>query len=468
MSADPTTTANRRPDPSATAAATARSGSGSPRPVGPLRRLLDPSARPFLLVALAALALAGAIPADPKPMAISGLIASTLITAVAVPCILRVFRPGRWIVAAALVAMAVPLAMETTNNLTNDSIHPRLRYHDGGVLATRAAARDVVEGRNPYGASFEDDIPDYWNPLWTRGDVVAVNPLVDHYPYLPGAFLVQIPFLKGADVLGLDWDPRFIGVGLLVVTALVVATRREAPWARASMILVLGSAFPVAYGSWGRNDVIPGCLVVLTALLADHRPRLAGLLFGLAVSFKFLVLVAVPPLVWWIAKRRGVGELRRWWTAPALLAATCVPFLVADPRAFVDDTLLFNLGLTDLVYPTSGMGLPVAAPGVFHGPVLALASVACEVVALALPLLLVRRMHRAAAIPFAAALGTWFLIWPSRTFQSGYLTLIVVLASTGWLLLGDATDDADADADAANEADDHGRSAADRQVVVDT
>lgn len=420
---------------------------GAVRRPSPLKRLTERDARPFFAVAVLATAAALAIPADPEPLAISGLIAATLVTAVALPCILRILRPGRWVVVVALLALAVPLMVQTTQNLTNDSIHPRLRYHDGGVLATRAAARDVMAGRNPYAASFRDDIPSYWTPLMDRHGNRTPNPLVEHYPYLPGAFLVQIPFLVVGDALGLEWDPRLIGVALLLATGVVVARRREAPWARAATILVLGSAFPVTYGAWGRNDVIPGCLVLLTAFAALTRPRLAGALFALAVSFKFLVLVAAIPLVWWVVHRQGKAALRRWWTAPALLAALCLPFFVADPRAFIDDTLLFNLGLTDLVYPTSGMGLPVAAPGIFHGPVLALATLASEATALALPVLVIWRYRRAAAIPFGAAVGTWFLIWPSRTFQTGYLTLIVVLASAGWLLIDGVASDPDPEPD---------------------
>ena len=127
----------------------------------------------------------------------------------------------------------------------------------------------------------------------------------------------------------------------------------------------MGCSFTVLFASWGRNDAIPSTLFVLACFSAISRPRLAGLMLGLAISFKFLFLVALLPLGWWVRDRAGSAGLKRLWTMPAFLAVTILPFFVVDPSAFVEDTLLFNLGLTDLVYPASGIGLPVLAPGVF-------------------------------------------------------------------------------------------------------
>lgn len=55
-------------------------------------------------------------------------------------------------------------------------------------------------------------------------------------------------------------------------------------------------------------------------------------------------------------------------------------------------------------------------------------------------MLIVWRYRRAAAIPFRGR-GDVVLDPAVRTFQTGYLTLIVVLASAGWLLIDGVASD---------------------------
>lgn len=401
----------------------------------PRNRKLSPSDRPYVLVALAATAVALFLaPTAWRPFSFEPLARSVLLTAVALPAVLRVMRPGRWIVVAAILLVSVPVAREVHQNFTNDTKLPWTRTHDGGVIATRAAAREVMAGRNPYAADYREELPEWWRTLGVD-DKPSVNPLVRHYPYLPGSFLVQIPALALADLAGWTWDPRLFGLTLLAATMAFYARRPEAPWARASAILTMGCSFTVLFASWGRNDAIPSTLFVLACFSAISRPRLAGLMLGLAISFKFLFLVALLPLGWWVRDRAGSAGLKRLWTMPAFLAVTILPFFVVDPSAFVEDTLLFNLGLTDLVYPASGIGLPVLAPGVFHGPVLAGSSLLIEAAAFTIPVLIARRAGRLTAVPVAASVGLFLLVLPSRTFQHDYFGFLVVLASTLWLYL---------------------------------
>jgi hypothetical protein len=436
------------PDPASPETPTAGTGSspgptGRPAPTSARGRLVGPDALPYVALALAATAGAMLLaPTAVRPFSLGPLARSALLSAVALPAVLRVLRPGRWIVVAALVLVTVPIALEAHGNFTDGTRIHWTREHDGGVIATRAAAREVMAGRNPYTADYTGALPPWWRTLGFTGRP-TVNPLVEHFPYLPGAFLVQVPFLALGDLIGLEWDPRLLGLGLVALTAVVFARRPEAPWARAGAILTLGSAFTVAFASWGRNDAIPSTLFILACFAASRRPRLAGLMLGVAISFKFLFLVALPPLVWWVVDRQGWPAVKRWWPAPAFLAVTCLPFLLADPVAFVEDTVLFNFGLTDLVYPASGIGLPVIARDVFHGPTLAVATLVCEVLAVTLPVVIARRARRLTAVPVAAAVGLWFLVLPSRTFQHDYLGFLVVLCSTAWLYLDRSRPDPD-------------------------
>ncbi|MCB0986880.1 MAG: hypothetical protein H6519_11730 [Microthrixaceae bacterium] len=414
-------------------------------PVPPAGERLGSRQSDGIYLALALLATLSAVQLDSsawRPYSLGPLARSAILTSVALPAVLRILRPGRWVIAMALLLTVVPTAVAFHANLTDSTKVQWTRTHDGGVIATRAAARAVMDGHNPYTVDYTRDLPPWWRTLGVN-DRPSLNPLVRHYPYLPGAFLVQVPFMALSDVAGLSWDPRYIALGLLLVTAAHFAFRPEAPWARASAILTLGSAFTVAFATWGRNDAIPSTLFILACLYASRRPRLAALMIGVAVSFKFLFLIALPPLAWWVAENHGRRALRRWWPAPAFLAATCIPFALASPGAFIEDAILFNFGLTDMVYPASGIGLPVIAPGIFQGPVLAAATVVCEALALTLPLVIARRAGRLTVVPVAAAVGLWFLVLPSRTFQHDYLGFLVVLASTLWLYLDHPDPDPD-------------------------
>lgn len=142
-------------DPSSAPALDEPAGSVSrtPRRIGPDDRL-------YVFTALAATAVALMLPASAwRPFSLGPLARSALLTAVALPCVLRVLRPRSWVVLAALVMIAVPISLEVHSNFTDGSKLNWTRDHDGGVIATRAAAREVMAGRNPYTADYTDALP---------------------------------------------------------------------------------------------------------------------------------------------------------------------------------------------------------------------------------------------------------------------------------------------------------------------
>ncbi len=106
--------------------------------------------------------------------------------------------------------------------------------------------------------------------------------------------------------------------------------------------------------------------------------------------------------------------------------------------AFLDDVLWFNLGRTEPLMPTSGLGLPAVAPGL-PGLPLALATVAGLIVAFGVVPWLARRAGSLAWIGPLTALGLLGLLVPARTFQVNYLVLVVTAAATGWWAVGDRT-----------------------------
>ncbi|MBI2710042.1 MAG: hypothetical protein HYX34_10150 [Actinobacteria bacterium] len=372
----------------------------------------------------------------------------SVIVAGALPALVLARWPASTRVLAVAVAVAVvPAGLLAVGRATGSGT-ARYRNHDGGVYVTRAAATDILDGKNPYTDRFDRALPPSWQRVQGADGRTSPNPVIEHYPYLPAAALVQVPFVAASRLFGVDWDPRMLAWALLLAAALALARRPEPVAARAAAIISLGNAFTVLYLAWGTNDAQVAALVLLACLLARRRPALAGAALALAVSGKFLVLVAVPPLLYVETTAYGLrAALRRWWSFPATLLATIVPFLVARPAALFEDTVAFNLGLTKVKMPPSGIGLPIAAPGLFAGPVLAAVTVLGAMAALVLPLALVRRRPTLLAVPPATAVGLWFLLWPARTFQATYLTLLLGLVAPVWLLVGSKADRAGAAAE---------------------
>ena len=125
---------------------------------------------------------------------------------------------------------------------------------DRGAGDHRGADAELVE-------RFEDVLPTSWLEVQGSDDEIVANPVMDHQPYLPASFLVQVPFVTAADVIGITWDPRVLGWLALVAVAVALAVRAGPAWARAGAVLCVGSAFTLVYLAWGTNDSLAMCAV---------------------------------------------------------------------------------------------------------------------------------------------------------------------------------------------------------------
>lgn len=341
-------------------------------------------------------------------------------------------------VAVALVAVLgawAPYARATGDGIARD------RTHDGGVTVTREAARLVVRGENPYTARYDAVLPASWAEVEGADGELVANPVIDHEPYLPASFLVQVPFDRAAGLVGVEWDPRVLGWLALVGTALALAVRPGPAWARVGAVATLANAYTFTYLAWGTNDSLAVCAFVLALVLADGpagrraRPAWAGVALAVAISCKFLFLVAVGPLAVVVCLAGGWAALRRWWTLPATLAVTCLPFLAWSPGAFLDDVLWFNLGRTEPLMPTSGLGLPAVAGDLFTGPLLGVVTVIGFGVAFGAVPWLALRLRSLAWVGPLTSFALLALLVPARTFQVNYLVLVVAAAASAWWLV---------------------------------
>lgn len=335
--------------------------------------------------------------------------------------------PGlaRRLLPVALVLVAVLAAMAAVARATSD-LPQRDREHDGGVIVTRAAAVELLHGRNPYTADFAPVLPASWRKVQGADGELVDNPVGSHFPYLPAAALVNVPFVAVAEVFERAWDPRVLGWVSVVGASVALARRPEPAWARLGAVLGVGSAFAVIYLSWGTNDAFAVALAVTALAVADRSPGWAGVALAVAVSAKLLLAVLLPPLALVVWMSGGWAALRRWWTFPAVMTATILPALVVDHRSFLDDAVWFNLGRVEPRMPTSGLGLPAVAPGL-DGPALALITALGLVVALVVPLMAVRRWPSVWTAGASAGLALLAVLIPARTFQVNYLVLVAAL-----------------------------------------
>ena len=398
--------------------------------------LEDPARRRALLVAVAVVALGLGLYGSTTTTT-SSAVALWVVTGVGVPLGLVALRPrGALVTLLAVAALLGPLALRTSELVARPG-PPQEASHDGGVYVTRAAADDLLGGRNPYAASFADDLPTSWAQLQVVPGRTDPNPVVDHLPYLPGAVLAAVPGVLVERAVGVGGDPRWV-MGLLVAAGLVALARRpEEAWARAAAIVAFGNAFVVIYAAWGTNDAAAAAAVVVAMALARRHPAVAGLALALAVSYKApLAAGLVPWAVYEARHHTWVGALRRWWTLPAALVASCLPFLVWSPSAFRADTVDFWLGTGPDAFPASGLGLGYRAPELMSGPLGLAITAALALGGLAAGVALVRKVDHEAVLPVAAAVVLLGLLVPARTFQPNYLALVSGMLATGWLLAG--------------------------------
>lgn len=197
-----------------------------------------------------------------------------------------------WI-AACVVAGGVLVALDWPATLTDEDDY--MPY----------ALADIASGRNPYAAQHEGSgtIVRPWNEQayeWQTS-----------YPYLPALALLQIP--------GLDYR----WTALLAYGALLLALRSRA-WGFWAFANPLG----VWFAASGFNDFVPLALLAWSTRL----PWLAWI--AAASKQSILPLLAVEAIL--------TRSWRKLAASGAFTVLVCVPFVLWDPRAFVEGVFLVH------------------------------------------------------------------------------------------------------------------------------
>jgi hypothetical protein len=208
----------------------------------------------------------------------------------------------------------------------SERLHREVLADGSDVLrATRESLDVVLAGGNPYAHVLQSTVP-------------VGSPFV----YPPGELAWYAgPYALFGDITRVDtW------AGIAVVAAITVAGFR---------LGMANVALPaMLYASWGsagfravdgQNDV-SGSLLVVVALVAlvfaERGARwsrgalvVSAVTFGWAIAFKQFAVLALPPVVRYLALR-GDDWRRYTLLVAGVVAAFILPFFVRDPGAFVD------------------------------------------------------------------------------------------------------------------------------------
>ncbi len=296
------------------------------------------------------------------------------------------------------------------------------------TLVTEESARALLAGHDPYAASFAS------GPLgsWPAGTA-------NHVPYLPGMFAFGVTRVVVDDALIADARLAFAGVSLAVLGFALWLARPRPERGLTALLIVLALPTGARYLAGGGDDVTVLSMMLLSLVLLHRtRPVAAGLAAGLAAAIKQTAWPLLPFLILAARDREGRRASGRTLAAASVIMVPLIaPFVVWNPSAFVQDVVLFPLGLasqpTLAASPTPGSLLADALSmpkGVVAGALL------LTVLLVAVYLALVRRpgdargaAERTAfvmvlAIMLATAGRFGYLLYPIGLFAWAHLVLV--------------------------------------------
>ena len=272
-----------------------------------------------------------------------------------------------------------------------------------------------------------------------------LNSWLSYNPYLPVMAVFGMPKALGAT--GLFADPRpwltAVSIGLIWAAFVVAAPHRHCDSCRYNILLSTVFfaaspviAFPLAVGI---TDPPVIALMLLTLALLG-RPsglfRAAGAL-GVACAMKATAWPAIPVFAAMVARRDAARSAWRFVAVTlgvaAVLAVAMAPTALAHPYAFLQNTVLFPLGLTQ--HKT-----PAASP--LPGHLLAMTGMAGHWAAVGLLIaaglgfavsLIVRPPDGPRAVAWRLALGLTVMFTLAPATRWGYFVYPIGLV--GWMFL---------------------------------
>lgn len=276
-------------------------------------------------------------------------------------------------VAARVVLLAIPFAYT-----------PDVYFYD------TQAVQALLSGADPYGHH-------YVVPAW-----LATAGAENVFAYLPGVVLFLLPFGASGDVrLGL------IACDVLVALGLYSLRGRRAGTVSALYLLL---PFTVLFSTWYPNDTLVGMAMLGAAIaIKAHRRHLLSAVFaGVSLASSQLVWLFYPFLLLVDLRARRYKETALGLGVAAALVA---PFLLRNPSALLNNTVLFEIGrpVQGILTPeTFGLNLNPTLSGLaatFLG-----VSIPFLLKAAVLTALLGLLLLKTPSFPKALLNGSWFLL----------------------------------------------------------
>ena len=262
-----------------------------------------------------------------------------------------------------------------------------------------------------------------WNKLEATTNQDAYN------PYLPLMTLFGLP--RAFFDLGVLTDPRvWFGVVFIAIFWLALDRGGARPPGRWT-VLVAGSpviAFELAVG--GTDVPMVAFLCLGFAYLWIRKPVLAGLALGVGSAMKATAWPALAVAVALLAVTMGWRAVRNFTLSAIAVMVVCIgPFIFDHPRALVENTIMFPLGLASVrsaaSSPLPGHIIAAIWPGAGHTIVVALLVLAGLAIAASLVFRPPRSVPRAVVL-LAGAMTLMFVLAPSTRF--GYFIYPAALA----------------------------------------
>jgi len=258
----------------------------------------------------------------------------------------------RWTGIALVLAVGLLLAAPSTllQLGLRDSTAPWFFTNDSTYQA-ELGGELVLDLDNPYGHDYSHS---GLERFYTRDGSVSERVrerevALEHFAYFPGAVLTSAAWRLLPEPLD---DYRLLV--LLATLALLPAAlmfRGPLGWRLALGAVLVCNPIAVRSAWFGQNDAPSLLLLVLAfALVTRRRFGWAAAALGGAILLKQFAVVALPFMVLMVPREEWK---RAGLILAGVLAAGILPFVVADPAAFYDDTVKYGAG----TYKIVGYGL---------------------------------------------------------------------------------------------------------------
>jgi Glycosyltransferase family 87 len=209
---------------------------------------------------------------------------------------------------------------------------------------------------NPYGHDYRDSgLERFYTRDGTVSERVREREVsLEHFAYFPGAVLTAALW----ELLPEPLDDYRLLVLLATLAMLPAALLFRAPLGAQLALGALLVCNPIAVRSawFGQNDA-PSLLLLVVAfgLVTRRRYGWAAAALAGAILLKQFALVALPFIALMLLRQRATRDelTRAALVFAGVLAAGILPFLIADPVAFYEDTVKFGAG----TYKIVGYGL---------------------------------------------------------------------------------------------------------------